>query len=253
MNEISLSLLWNILKKAWIVILAITLVVMIAAAAFTHYFIPKKYSSSVKCYVVNINTDYAYTTTNLLDASKYLINDYVAIIKSDRLLLPICEELSALGYTDITPASIRSERMISGGTDAVDTGVFTITVSHTNKDLAYDLAAIIAEKAPEMVTKIARPELNLKAEQKDEPAEDEEIVLNCFEVLSFPTKAVGADSPSLISNTMIAGIAAAVVTYFVFFVYYLLKARITSEDDIKKAFNIPVIGRIPTWEQSESN
>lgn len=245
MNEISLSFLWTVLKKVWVVILAITLVVMIATAAFTHYFIPKKYSSSLKCYVVNVNTDYAYTTTSLLDASKYLINDYVAIIQSDRLLLPICEQLNQMGYMDITPAMIRKEQMISGGMDAVNTGVFTLTVSHTNKDLAYDLAAIIAEQAPALVTSIARPEFNTNTDE-------ENTSLNCFEVLTTPVKATTHDSPSLITNVLIMGVVAAAVTYLAYLIYYLFNTRVATEEDVKNAFDLPVIGRIPRWEKTEN-
>ena len=179
-----------------------------------------------------------------MEAYKYLINDYVAIIQSDRLLLPICEQLNQMGYTDITPAMIRKEQMISGGMDAVNTGVFTLTVSHTNKDLAYDLAAIIAEQAPALVTSIARPEFNTNTDE-------ENTSLNCFEVLTTPVKATTYDSPSLITNVLIMGVVAAVVTYLAYLIYYLFNTRVATEEDIKNAFDLPVIGRIPRWEKAE--
>ncbi len=243
MNELNLDLLWKTLKKAWIIILTITIGIMIVVGLVTHFVIPKKYSSSIKCYVVNINTDYAYTTTNLLDASKYLINDYISIIKSDRVLIPICEELVKQGYDGITPAYIRSSRMITGGVDSADTNVFTLNISHSDKKLAHNLAMIISEKAPELVTKISRPELNKQNESETD-------TLNCFEVLTYPVEAESHDSPSLTSNVLLAGIAAAAITYIVFVIYALINSRITTEEDIKKILDRPLIGSIPSWENT---
>ena len=56
---------------------------MLGAALFTQFFIPKKYSSSVKFYVVNINSDQDYASATNLAAAEYLVNDYIEIINGD--------------------------------------------------------------------------------------------------------------------------------------------------------------------------
>ena len=95
MTEISLDFLLKVFKKTWWRIMIFTLVIMIAAACFTHFLIPKKYSSEVEFYIVNVNTDSDYTSTSLLGAASYLVNDYVTIIKSDYMLDQVVAKLKA--------------------------------------------------------------------------------------------------------------------------------------------------------------
>ena len=91
-KEISLSFLINVLKSAWWKILIITVAVAIAVAAFTQFMIPKKYESTVQFYIINTSTTAEYTQTALLAANEYLANDYITIIKSDKMMEMIAEE-----------------------------------------------------------------------------------------------------------------------------------------------------------------
>lgn len=273
MNEFSIDLMLKILKKNWLKIALITLAVMLLAACFTQYFIPKKYSSSVEFYVVNINTDYDYTSSSLLSASSYLINDYVAIIKSEHILNPLCEKLVADGYTEITPEKI--EKMISDSSKT-NTSVFTLSVQSTDKTLAYKIADYIATTAPDVITDLTKSEegLNTKLAERvyyviSQMRLDSEVTKTeveafvrqnklgldeqkeCISVLSWPEEAIKHDSPSVILYTLIAGVAAFVLAYGVCLLRTMLKQTVTTEEDVKSLLNYPLLGTIPSWKQTE--
>ena len=286
-HEISLGMLLGVFKKTWWKILIIALAVMIVAALFTHFFIPKKYSSSVDFYVVNVNTSYDYTTSTLLSASTYLINDYVSIIKSDYMLDKVCAELLAadkdyklVKSEDITSKNIRG--LIASASNE-ETSVFRLSISHVDAEYAYDVATTIAKLAPTVVTEMAKPESNLTEEDlvsalssfinayeknynTDTQVTKENISamvkhdtfglvekLNCVEVITPPVLDKSADSPNIVSYTIIAGMAAAVITYIAFLIYKLMNINITTEDDVRKLLNRPLIGTIPSWEMTSSS
>lgn len=272
MNELNLNELLKIFKKNWWKIAVITLAVMLIAACFTHYLIPKKYSSTIEFYVVNINTDYDYTSSSLLSASSYLINDYVAIIKSEHMLVPLCDAMRKEGYTDLTPDDI--DKMISHSSKS-DTSVFTLTVESTDKVLAYKLADQIAKTAPGTITDIAKSDegLNTKLAERvwyvvsamsinsSVTKSDVETFIrqnklglderaDCIAVLSYPVEAKTHDSPSLVVNTLVAGVIAAVLAYCIYLLCAMLKQTIVTEDDVKTMMKYPLLGTIPHWEQA---
>jgi len=276
MKELNFSFLLTVFKKHWWKIVAVTLLVMILAACVTQFLIPKKYSSSVKFYVVNVNTDLDYTSATYLAAAEYLVNDYIEIIQGDTLLTKISDTLNSEGY-NVSPNTLRG--MIKSSSKA-ETSVFTVTVSHTDKKLAYRVAQLLEEIAPPIVTEFAKPgdtvgkraasnvrtvlesmvkdkEISLTEEQIPTQAAIEKHLidknetldrLECIAVLKSPVEAKTHDSPSLVVNTLVSGVVAALVTYAFFLVISSLASTIVTEDDIKNMIGKPVMSAIPHWE-----
>ncbi len=273
MKELNFSFLLTVFKKHWWKIVAITLLVMVLAACFTQFLIPKKYSSSVKFYVVNVNTDVDYTNATYVAAAEYLVNDYVEIISGDTLLTQISEILHEEGYEEVTPNTLRT--MLKSSSKA-ETSVFTITVSHTDKKLAYRVAQLLEEIAPATVTEIAKPAdttgkraasnvLTVLRSMQGElglaklPSEVQILEhleyhgeaterLDCIAVLKSPAEAKTHDSPNLIVNTVMAGAIAAILTYAFFLVLSSFASALVTEDDVKNMIQKPVMAAIPHWE-----
>lgn len=281
-RDVSLGFMWKTFKKAWWKIVIFALVAMLLVGMFTHFFIDKKYSSSIDFYIVNVNTSYDYTTTSLLAASSYLINDYVSIIKSDEMLLKVQEALTEKGYQSVSVSRLRS--MISSSADA-ESSVFCLKLTDTNAQFAYDVAAVIAELAPTVVTDIAKPDslshesladkihtvLTYYNEHMVNEEEGEAIVnlsekeiadmlhdgfigiatrQNCITVLTPPTLDTVCDSPNLFSNCLLGGMIAALIVYLICLIRSLFECKIASEDDIKTMIDRPLIGTVPHWENS---
>ena len=171
-HEISFSVLMKVLKKCWWQLALIGLCAMLIMATITVCFIPKKYSSSMDVYVVNSNVSSDYTTSSLLSANSYLINDYIAIIKGDIMLKSVCDQLKteAPTYKDasgnsvldeaqlsvidaLTPGQLRS--MISSNVSE-ESSIFKLSVSHTDPEIAYVIARKIAKLAPASVTDVVK-------------------------------------------------------------------------------------------------
>ena len=267
MNDLTLSFIFNVFKKNWLKILSLTFAAIIAAGAITHFLIPKKYTSSVKFYVYNINTNVDYTSTGLLEASSYLINDYIEIILSDPFMALVCEKLNEAGVDGIEPSHIRS--MISHKTESDQTAVFTLSVTHTNKSLAYAITKIITDIAPTEVTKVAKPintiatniyalvdHLSLRDAAGKTPSKDEienflidkgllaDGQVPCLRVLTYPQEAQVPTSPNITKNVFIAGVLALIISYVAFLMLALLKNTVDTEDDVKNLIGKPLLGAI---------
>ena len=278
-REISFSFLLKILKKTWWKIAIFALVVMVLVASYTHFLVPKKYASSVEFYILNINASQDNTNIQLLDAAAQLANDYMDIITSEYMLAMVMTEMEAKGYQNVTIDSL--QQMIQYSTKA-ESSVFTLTVVHTNPQIAYDVACIITDIAPEAVTAMAKPD-SLTHEGLGEKiytfinyynnnhAQDgakinltrKEVInmlredfsgiyskVNCIEPIDSPKLATSHYSPNLISSTLLGGVIAVFAAYALFLIRALFEQNITSEEDLKRMIGRPIIGTIPHWEVS---
>ncbi|MBQ9112818.1 MAG: hypothetical protein IJY08_04480 [Clostridia bacterium] len=260
-NEISLVFLFKILKSSWWKILIITLVVMLLVAAVTEFAIDKQYSSSTEFYIINSSVTSEYTTSALLSAVEYLANDYIEIILGDRMIDQIIQDLTAKGYTGCTPSNVRA--MISAKTSA-ESSIFQITVTHTDKNVAYYVSESIKENAPKIIREISRPSYvsnmyrketvkNENGETVDKYVLITEADLECVTVIRSPELARTHVSPSLLKNTFIGGVLAACLAYAIFLIRKLFDTTIRSEESAKELVEHPIIGDIPTWNVGNAN
>ena len=255
-KEISLSFLLNVLRTAWWKILIITVTVAVAVAAFTQFLIPKKYESSIEFYIINTSTTSEYTQTSLLAANEYLANDYITIINSDRMIEKIAQALYDEGYGEFTYKQIR--RMISSSTSS-ESSTFGITVTTTDKDIAYCIANTIQNEAPAIIKNVTRPSYSSNYYKKTTAPDGtvqyekiDESDLECVKVVREARLATSHVSPSLITYTFIGAVLAACAAYCVFLLIKLSDTVIRSESGARELINpaITVIGTIPYWSTS---
>ena len=250
-KEINFFLLFKVLKNAWWKILIFTVVIAIAVAAVSEFVIPKKYSSTTEFYVLNTSTTSEYTTTALLSAAEYLANDYIAIIHGDRMVETILADIAEKGYTTYSPNKIRS--MISSSTSG-DSSTFTITVTSTDRDLAFYICDSIKDKSPEIIKEVTRPSYtsSLYRKAKDELGNDIYTQINkddleCIEVNRAPELAKSHVSPNVLLNTLLAAFAAAALSYIFFLVRKIADTVIRNEDNARDLIDETIIGDIPNW------
>ena len=260
-NEISLVFLFKILKTSWWKILIITLAIMLLVAGITEIFVDKKYASSTEFYIINTSATAEYTTSALLSAAEYLANDYIEIILGDRMIAQIIDDLTAQGYTGCTPQNIRA--MISTKTSA-ESSIFQITVTHINKNVAYCVSESIKNNAPQIIRDISRPSYVSNMYRKETTKDEHgnivekyhpitEADLECVVVIRSPELATTHVSPSLLSNTFIAGVIAAGLSYIVFLICKIFDSTIKDEETAKELVGEPVVGDIPVWTVSTSD
>ncbi len=239
-KEISMSFCLAILKKAWLVMLAVVIVTSLLAGLFTEFFIQKKYSSSVTFYVIN-SSGADYTSSSVVAALEDLTANYMELIKTDKIVAPIAKKLAEEHGINYTPDEIK--KMIS--TSAVnETAMIVLKVTHTDKDVAFKIADLFSSTAPALVTEIEKEELV----NNGIDIETGKSVTECIKAVNYPRMAERHDSPSLFRNVLLTAIVSAIAVYAIYFVLALLDNTVKSEDEIKEHFgSYPLLASIPNW------
>lgn len=86
---ISLSDVWNIIKKNAAFIIVVTLICAIGSFFITRYFIPKLYTSSIQLYVDTSNDDENKNNLNILSEQTYaqnLVATYIKMLNTNTFL-----------------------------------------------------------------------------------------------------------------------------------------------------------------------
>lgn len=244
-NEISFSTLWKVFTKSWKIIVILVIAAMLVMGLVTNYVMDKKYSSSVTFYVINMATDSEYVTTSLMQVIEHLSNTYIEIIKSDRMLEPLCDILINEYSIEYTPDQIRS--MMKASVPA-DTSTFSLKITNTDKNHAYVIAQLIANEAPVVIKSVISEK---PTTEESENVEDTQSVVEMekMRVLNNPKLDTSPDSPNLTANLILAALATAFAVYLICFIRYLTNTVVTSEEDVADIISkYPRLGSIPRWE-----
>ncbi len=271
-------------KKNFWKILVFALIAALLMGGFTHFLVNKKYSSEIKFYVINSNEKDDFSQAAILNASSYLVKDYIDIINGDDIINEACKRLEEMGYSNITPEMLRKKISSSVSQNSS----FTLKITDTDPERAYDIASIIAEISPTMLTEITKPtqrtasvpvttSLNeiAKIIEKDYPQHAEAIkkasadlkedqssatitaTLDnkpAVKVILEPNLAKEHDSPNLILNCLVAAFVGAFISFAYFVVRSLLNTRICTEEDVAKYLSkYPLIGTVPSWDINEKS
>lgn len=223
-NEITLQEIFMILwEKVGIIVLAI---VIGGAAAFgiSAFVLDPTYTSRVSM-LVNNNSNPETTIANISDmnASQKLVTTYIEILKSDNVLGKVVD---ATGL-DYTPGQIRS-MMSANSVNATE--IFEVKITTENAEEAALIANTIAEVAPAEIIRVAKA--------------------GSVELIDAAVPATSPTSPNVILNTIIGIMLGGVLSVLGVLVSAMLDNRIKSEEDLKKYYDIPILGAIPDLEDA---
>ena len=223
-NEITLQEIFMILwEKVWIIALA---VVIGGAAAFSvsAFVLDPTYTSRVSMYVNN-NTDRETTVANINDinASQKLVSTYIEILKSDNVLGKV-GAATGLAYTPAQIRSMMSASAVNG------TEIFEVKITTKDAEEAALIANTIAEVSPEEIIRVVKA--------------------GSVELIDAAVPATTPTSPNVILNTIIGIMLGGVLSVLGVLVAAMLDNRIRSEEDLKKYYDIPVLGTIPDLEDA---
>lgn len=190
---------------------------------YSTYFLTPLYTSSATLYVTNNKErpTSAITTSDIV-VSKELVNTCIVIIKSNSVLNKVVEK-TALGYD---PDDIR--KMISAGS-VTETEVLSLRVTNPSKQHAQILANAIIEIAPAEIVKI--------------------IKAGAVEVIDPANLPENKSYPNVPKNSILGGIVALILAVVIILLVEIFDTRIKSEADLTNAFDIPIIGVVPSLEQ----
>lgn len=221
-------LLMSILKKSWL--LAIVGVVSAAISfVYTSFFVVPQYSAGVMLYVNNKSISLGEGKLDIsaadLAASQSLIDTYIVILNNRTTM----EEIVERGGLDRSWPEVMN--MITAS--KVDgTEVFTVTVTCDDPYEAAHIANTIAEVLPERIEDI--------------------IDGSSMRIVDLAVVNTAKVSPSMLKNVIQAVIIGVLLAAVFVAIMTLIDDTVRSEDFLTDNFDIPVLARIPEFEQESS-
>lgn len=226
-NEIEFDLLEivHILFGRFWIILCAGFVTALVCFAISAYVLAPVYESTTKIYILNKTDNTAVTYTDVQMGTQ-LTKDYAELINSRYVLEKVIELLSLedMEYEDLM-------NKVSVNTP-VDTRIVSITVEHTNPELAMRIANCVREVAGEHIQNV----MDIEA-------------VNVVEKANMPMEKSG---PSVVKWTMIGGIAGAFLACAVILIIYLLDDTIKCSEDVEKYLGLSTLAMIPVISEDDT-
>lgn len=219
-NEIELDLLEIVhvlLGRFWI-ILGVGLIAALICFAVSAYVLAPVYESTTKIYILNKTDNTAVTYTDVQMGTQ-LTKDYAELINSRYVIEKVIDQLSLedMDYKDLM-------NRVSVHTP-VDTRIVSITVEHTDPELAMRMANCIREVAGEHIQNV----MDIEA-------------VNVVETANMPMEKSG---PSVVKWTLIGCTAGAFLACAVILVIFFLDDTIKASEDVEKYLGLSTLAMIP--------
>lgn len=224
MNKVEITfqdILWTF-KKYILWIAAVSLVSMIVAWVYSTYFVTPIYTTSISVCVFSNERNTSSVTTGELAADASIANTYQVLITSQPVMNAVSEDLSERLNYKVSPESLRS--MI---TASVETGtqIINVRIRGAKPQLIADIGNSLAEVGPTVLNALARG--------------GEMIAVDHAKT---PTK---PSYPNITSNTTVGFVLGLLLSCSVVILIALLDTTVWREEDLERAFNIPILGSVP--------
>lgn len=225
-NEISLQEIFMILWSKVVIIVLCTVIGGIAAFGVSNYVIDPTFTSRVSMYVNNNpNAETTVANINDINTSQKLVSTYIEILKSDNVLSKVCEA-TGLEYTAADVRKMMSASAVNG------TEIFEVKVTAKDSEEAALIANTIAELAPEEIIRVVKA--------------------GSVELIDQAVPAKGPSSPNVLLNTLIGFMLGGVLSVLGVLVAAMLDNRVKDEEDLKKYYDMPILGAIPDLESAQT-
>lgn len=219
--EISLKNVWELITRAIVFVLVVSVVFGVGAFIYNSYFVAPVYEANVKFYASGMETSPTLGNS--------VAPQYVEFLNVNEFYEMVSKDLLADTGVNLTPNEIA--KMLKFSSVVEETSSFFVVVRAADPNLAYNVALSVAEKAPEQVDGFA-----------------DVGVLEVIENPTLPTVSSGASSLKVCLIGLILGflVGCALVLLKEF-----LDNSIKTPDEITQLFDIPVFGTVPDF--SENN
>lgn len=242
-NGYTLKTIFQLLvSKLWLII---TLMIVGGGAMFciSKFVMPLKYQSYTSMYVKNSNEAILTEGVNLndLNASKSLLDTYIAVLQDDAVIEVIGEELLKKHTADelegifsvnkeenkISVGSIRSCLTMAA---VNETEVLKVTAVTKDADISAELCNIIADIAPDFLIRV--------------------VGAGSVEAIGEAKPNYNPVSPNVMKFTLLGILAGMLVAVIIIFILDFLDNTIKDSDELSKKYDKAIIGEIPSFATS---
>lgn len=240
--EITVRDLWNVLKRAFILMIICALLLALGAGIYTAKFVQKIYTSSVDYVLLVKEGSSAQTEKGTVESlNNALVVGAKAIPTLSSYLITETMMESVLRYVaDMHALEPQNPDYVLEYTYTASAlkKTFTFTLPEEETDLVFGVSCRAFSAHDSRVI------LNAFGAVVNERATN--VVDDVFYIEACdPPKDGTLTSPSLSRNVLLAAVIGAVLPYIVFLIIALLDSRIKEEEDLKDSFEQPLLGQIP--------
>lgn len=219
------DVLWA-LKKHFVWICIVTILCTVATWLYTKYAVVPNYRTSISMCVYLEESENAQISGTSINNDVRLANTYTYIIKSQ----PVLEAVSDALGGKVSWQSLSG--MLSASAPA-DAQIITVYITTPNPQLCCDIGYAILETAPTIV-----PEL---------------YGAGRMTTLNRPVYPATPYSPNVLSNVSAGAILGILLSCAVIVAIAMLDTTIWHEEDLERAFDVPVLGTIPSITNAPTN
>lgn len=220
--EIDLGQVVEAVKRYWALLLAATLVCGVLGFAVSNFAMTKHYAASVEM-IVNTSSNAEVVSNDQVNSAKNLVATYGVIITGSNVLSQVITDLNL----DMTYEELSKQISVDPVTD---TQLFKVTATTTDLKTSREIVRKIIEIAPGEIEKA--------------------VEAGSCKVVSDLDYDESPVSPSVTKYTAVAAFAGFLLALAFALFRVLTHATLTTERDIAKSLQLPVIGVIPLLEET---
>ena len=247
--QVDLVLLWRVLQANLIKIGVVALLLGAALGLYRYTNAVPTYNTETKFLVNGVNFVYdkenpyqvvGAVANNSPSAGAAVAYNSPYILMEDKALNNVCEYLKnnyGTDYTNITRRDVRGMLDIT-----VDNQIVVVKVTSTNKKVTYDVATAIQNTVP----------ASMDYYFGIENTEGVEMIDSVAKAITMASEENVVEKGRNTATYAMIGFGIGLVLVYVFCVLRTyFDNTIYNEEDLKNLFEVPVIGQIPTWENSK--
>ena len=214
-----IAILKVLLSKLWLIIIVGVLFAGIFFGA-TKIMINPTYRSGFTAYVNNQHAQLSKDslTSSDLSAAKQLVETYVNIVRSSRILTAAADSISLdLPYSalqDMVTADVQGE-----------TEIISVHVESTDPQVAYDLANAIATVAPQHMSDIVEG--------------------SSMKIIDYPVYNTQRYKPNYVKYSMFGFALGVLLTVVILIIRFFTDDTVRNEDEVEQRFGLPILGVLP--------
>ncbi len=214
------------------------LVILFAAAGFGamyHQTMRKAvetYSAHGTMYVYTANPNminYQYTSSVDLNSAVQLIDTYLVVVKSNKVMDVVSERL-AKDYVGITPKYIASSLSMSS---VSETGVVQVTSTTQDPRLSMDIVNAVLDVAPDEIIRV--------------------VNAGSIEVIDYATEPPGPNPIGWARRGMIGALGAGMVASILLLVLFLMNQKVSDASELTQSYKPPVLSSVKRIKKSSKD
>ncbi len=224
MNEmeeqvISISEIFEALKKRWILIVSITLVATLISGILSFFVIKPTYETSTKVFIGKEESNQEGYNTNDIQMYQKLLQTYAETIKTNEV---VQAAINSTNNTDLTVPAVKGALTV---TPVSDTQILQIKYQNKNPEVAKEILEGITNEFVILAKELV-PNGNVRV----------------IEAVQLPEDPV---APNKKMNVAIAFLLGLMVSVGLVFLIEYLDNTFKSKEELERELDIPVVGIIP--------